>query len=71
MATARQAAALESCFYDNAAVSEAAGMLGEELAQRRQEYDAESAEMKARQTKGETVDFKTRGSPHIRLFCKA
>eukprot|EP00959_Pyramimonas_sp_CCMP1952_P118748 2482442-Pyramimonas_sp.AAC.1 len=46
-------------------------MLGEEPVQGGQEHDAEWKEMKARQAKGEAVDFKTRGSPYIRLYCKA
>ncbi|CAK0790757.1 unnamed protein product, partial [Prorocentrum cordatum] len=53
------------------AVSEAKGMLGEELVRGGQECDAESKEMKAGQIKGEAVDFKTRGSPCIRISCKA
>ncbi|CAK0833594.1 unnamed protein product [Prorocentrum cordatum] len=71
MATARQVAALEACVYDNVAIREAEGMLGDVLVSGGQEYDAESKAMKARQATGETVDFKARGSPHIRLFCKA
>eukprot|EP00959_Pyramimonas_sp_CCMP1952_P316384 6622006-Pyramimonas_sp.AAC.1 len=45
-------------------------MLGEVLVGGGQECDAESKAMKARQAAGETVDFKARGGPHIRLFCR-